>query len=173
MVEVAIQKPGFFEEAGLLWAKQYHYQALQGRIIVNERKILVAGCVMGGLAVALGAFGAHWLEGAVADWDLLPDEQAKRLATWEVAVRYQMYHAFALLAVGLLADRGNHRLLGWSAKAFIAGTTIFSGCLYLLVLSGVKILGAIVPIGGTCLIAGWILLAVAVCKCEANSGARE
>jgi uncharacterized membrane protein YgdD (TMEM256/DUF423 family) len=88
----------------------------------------------------------------------------KRLETWEVAVRYQIYHALALLALGVLASRGNDHYLGWAAKLFIAGVTIFSGCLYALVLSGVKILGAIVPIGGTCLIAGWILLAIAAWK---------
>ena len=131
---------------------------------MKDRHILLAGIALGGLGVALGAFGAHWLEDAVQQWGLEPQEQLKRLATWEVAVRYQMYHALALLAVGLLAMRGNNRWLGWSAKFFIVGVVIFSGCLYALVFSGVKILGAIVPIGGTCLIVGWILLAIAAGK---------
>jgi uncharacterized membrane protein YgdD (TMEM256/DUF423 family) len=133
---------------------------------VKARQILLTGTFLGGLGVAFGAFGAHWLEGAVQHWGLEPSEQMKRLATWEVAVRYQMYHALALLAVGLLAMRGNNRWLGWSAKCFIAGVAIFSGCLYALVLSGVKILGAIVPIGGTCLIVGWVLLAIAAGKSQ-------
>ncbi|MDA1051585.1 MAG: DUF423 domain-containing protein [Planctomycetota bacterium] len=133
---------------------------------MRPRQILVAGSVLGGLGVALGAFGAHWLEGAVAQWGLEPQEQVKQLATWEVAVRYQMYHALALLAIGLRAMRGNTRYLGWSAKLFIVGVTIFSGCLYTLVLSGAKILGAVVPIGGTCLIVGWILLAMAAWKSQ-------
>ncbi|MBC8353362.1 MAG: DUF423 domain-containing protein [Planctomycetes bacterium] len=127
---------------------------------MRDRHILLAGSVLGGLGVALGAFGAHWLEGAVEQWDLAPDEQLKRLATWEVAVRYQMYHALALIAVGLLATRTHSSHLVWVAKLFIAGVTIFSGCLYVLVLTGIKVLGAIVPIGGTCMIVGWILLAV-------------
>ena len=131
---------------------------------MKDRHIVLAASVLGGLGVALGAFGAHWLEGAVAQWGLAPEEQLKRLETWGVAVRYQMYHALALLAVGLLAMRGNCRYLGWSAKFFILGVAIFSGCLYALVLSGVKILGAVVPIGGTCLIAGWVLLGIAVWK---------
>jgi uncharacterized membrane protein YgdD (TMEM256/DUF423 family) len=131
---------------------------------VKDRHILLAGIVLGGLGVVLGAFGAHWLEGAVQQWGLATDEQMKRLASWEVAVRYQMYHALALLAVGLFAARGNTRCLGWSAKLFIVGIAIFSGCLYALVISGVKILGAIVPIGGSCLIVGWILFAIAVRK---------
>ena len=133
---------------------------------MRPRQILVAGSVLGGLGVALGAFGAHWLEGAVAQWGLEPQEQVKQLAPWEVAVRYQMYHALALLAIGLRAMRGNTRYLGWSAKLFIVGVTIFSGCLYTLVLSGAKILGAVVPIGGTCLIVGWILLAMAAWKSQ-------
>jgi uncharacterized membrane protein YgdD (TMEM256/DUF423 family) len=127
---------------------------------VKDRHILFAGSVLGGLGVALGAFGAHWLQGAVAHWGLEPAEQLKRLATWEVAVRYQMYHALALLMVGLLAIRANSHCLTWAACLFITGTTIFSGCLYALVFSGVKVLGAIVPLGGGCLLAGWIVLAV-------------
>lgn len=133
---------------------------------MKARHILMAGAILGSLGVALGAFGAHWLEGAVQQWGLAPEVQLKRLATWEVAVRYQMYHALALLAVGVLATRGMNRLLGWSAGLFIVGTAIFSGCLYALVLSGVKILGAIVPIGGTCLIVGWILLAIGAWKSQ-------
>jgi len=133
---------------------------------VKDRHIFLAGIFLGGLGVALGAFGAHWLEGAVQHWGLAPEVQVKRLATWEVAVRYQMYHALALLAVGLLAMHGNNRWLGWSAKFFIVGAAIVSGCLYALVLSGVKILGAIVPIGGTCLIVGWVLLAIAAGKSQ-------
>ncbi len=133
---------------------------------MKARHILLAGAVLGCLSVAIGAFGAHWLEGAVGEWGLAPEEQTKRLATWEVAVRYQMYHALALLAVGILAMRANNRWLGWSAGLFIVGVAIFSGCLYALVLSGVKILGAVVPIGGTCLIVGWILLAIAAWKSQ-------
>ena len=133
---------------------------------MKVRHILLAGIVLGGLGVALGAFGAHWLESAVRQWELSGEEQTKRLATWEVAVRYQMYHALALLAVGIFAARHNNRWLGWSARFFIFGVAIFSGCLYTLVLSGVKILGAIVPIGGSCMIVGWILLAVAAWKSQ-------
>ena len=131
---------------------------------MKARHILLAGTVLGGLGVALGAFGAHWLENAVQQWGLAPNEQLKRLATWEVAVRYQMYHALALLAGGLLAGRGNNPWLGWSAWFLIFGVAIFSGCLYALVLSGVKFLGAIVPLGGSCMIVGWTLLAIGVWK---------
>lgn len=133
---------------------------------MHDRHILIAGAILGGLGVAFGAFGAHWLEGAVKQWSLEPAEELKRLETWEVAVRYQMYHALALLALGTLAKRGITRCTTWSARLFIVGTVIFSGCLYALVLSGVKVLGAIVPIGGTCLIVGWVLLAVAAWRSQ-------
>ena len=122
----------------------------------------MAGGILGGLGVALGAFGTHWLQDAVQRWGLEPEEQTKRLEIWEVAVRYQMYHALALLALGVLATRANDRCLGWSAKLLLVGVIIFSGCLYALVLSGIKMLGAIVPVGGTCLMVGWMLLAGAV-----------
>jgi uncharacterized membrane protein YgdD (TMEM256/DUF423 family) len=105
----------------------------------------LVGAVLGFLGVAAGAFGAHALREAVT---------ADRLAVFETAVRYQMYHALALLAVGAIgADRA-----GW---AFLAGTTIFSGTLYLLVLTDRRWLGAITPIGGVLLLAGWVLLVLA------------
>jgi len=128
---------------------------------VAQRLLLVAA-LMGALGVMLGAFGAHWLESAVADWGLEADEQARRLATWEVAVRYQMYHALALLAVGIVALHQPNRGLAVAGVAFTIGTLIFSGCLYLLVLSGIKILGAIVPLGGLGMIVGWLALAASV-----------
>jgi uncharacterized membrane protein YgdD (TMEM256/DUF423 family) len=133
---------------------------------VKDRHILFVGGVLGGLGVALGAFGAHWLEGAIKQWGLEPVEELKRLNTWEVAVRYQMYHALALLALGALATRLPERSKVWSARLFIVGTCVFSGCLYVLVLSGVKVLGAVVPLGGSCLIGGWLVLAIAALRCS-------
>src|SRR4051812_12340939 len=98
------------------------------------RHFLGIGALSAFLAVAAGAFGAHALTGIVT---------ADRLAVWETAARYQMYHALALLAVGYLAaqkDAGPARLAGW---LFIAGTVLFSGSLYALTLTGITILGAI------------------------------
>lgn len=107
-----------------------------------------AGAALAGLAVVAGAFGAHALQGRL-------DERA--LATYEIAVRYQLCHALALVLTGLLADRG-WRTAG-VARAFVAGIAIFSGSLYALALSGVKWLGAITPIGGVLFVLGWLLLA--------------
>lgn len=148
---------------------------------------IVLGCLMGGSGVALGAFGAHGLEGyltrqaadaaadtsgapvntsAAADSTAAPaDERAspmRRLQTFETAVRYQMYHALALVAVGAVARRTSRpRAAAAAGWLLLAGVLIFSGLLYVLVLSGARWLGAIVPIGGAAMIAGWAALAVA------------
>ena len=120
---------------------------------------LIAGSLLGALAVALGAFGAHWLRSAVTNWGLDSAEQTRRIEVWEVAVRYQMYHALALLLVGVLAQKAaNPTACTIATWLFVVGVLIFSGCLYGLVLSGVKVLGAIVPIGGAAMIAGWLTL---------------
>ena len=111
------------------------------------------GAVAGGLGVVLGAFGAHGLKERLSPYSL---------DIFETAVRYQMYHAPALLAVGLLklAGRSGRALTcaGWS---FLLGTLIFSGTLYALAFTGIRWLGAITPIGGVFLILGWFALAVA------------
>lgn len=119
---------------------------------------LRVGGTLGALAVAAGAFGAHALEGRVAAGTLT----ARQLATFETAAKYQMYHALALVAAGLLALRtpGSPAATaaGWS---FLAGVVLFSGSLYALVLTGQKWLGMITPIGGVAFIAGWLALAAA------------
>ena len=119
------------------------------------------GAALGALGVVLGAFGAHALADKIPTW--YPDvaEQQRRLENWETAVRYQMYHALALLAVGLLAGRSPGAALNVAGGAFTLGVLVFSGCLYLLVLTNVRVLGAIVPIGGVAMIVGWVALAIA------------
>ncbi|MEJ7589625.1 MAG: DUF423 domain-containing protein [Ferruginibacter sp.] len=114
---------------------------------------------LGALAVMAGAFGAHALKQVLTD---------KYLAVFETAVRYHIYHVFALLAVGILFKEYPNSYLLWSGRLFFYGLLIFSGSLYLLTLleaagqQGFKWLGAITPIGGLCLIGGWILLAMGV-----------
>ena len=102
------------------------------------------------IAVALGAFGAHGLRSRI-----VPD----MLTTFEIGVRYQMYHALALLAVGAIAGRlpaGAVSAAGW---LFVAGTVVFSGSLYTLALTGQRWLGAVTPLGGLAFLAGWTVLA--------------
>lgn len=104
--------------------------------------------VAGALGVALGAFGAHGLKNVVSDPALLD--------TWETAARYHLIHALALGLVAL--HPGQPR---WAGGLFVAGTLLFSGSLYVLVLTEQRWLGAITPIGGVCFIAGWLVLAFA------------
>ncbi len=112
---------------------------------------IVAAC-SGFLAVAAGAFGAHALKAR-----LTPE----LLAVFETGARYQLYHALALIAVAWAATRWPGRLIAASGLCFIGGTVLFSGSLYLLALTGTRSFGAITPIGGVLLLAGWLLLALA------------
>ena len=86
------------------------------------------------------------------------------LETFETAARYQMYHAFALIAVAWVASRWPGSLVNASGWLFVAGTVLFSGSLYALVFTGIRGLGAITPLGGVCFIAAWICLALAAAR---------
>lgn len=116
-----------------------------------ERTFLALGSILAGLAVAFGAFGAHGLRAVLTVQDL---------ATFETGVRYQMYHALALLAVAWAAgrwpDAATVPAAGWS---FVVGIAVFSGSLYVLVLTGHRWLGAVTPLGGVAFLVGWLLLA--------------
>lgn len=116
-----------------------------------ERIFLGTGAVLGFLGVALGAFAAHGLK------QRLPVEL---LIVFETGVRYHMYHALALLAVGLTVARSPSTALVAAGWLFVAGIAIFSGSLYALAISGVRGLGAITPIGGLAFLAGWVAFAV-------------
>jgi len=114
------------------------------------RAFLALGSLAGFLGVALGAFGAHALKTR-----LTPD----LLAIFETGVRYQVYHALALILVALgLQLWGSSRSLIWAGWLFASGLLIFSGSLYLLCFSGVRAWGAVTPLGGLCLLAGWLAL---------------
>lgn len=123
---------------------------------------LVVGALLGALSVGCGAFGAHGLKSRFVVEGQLSEAAQQKLANWETAARYQMYHALALLAIGLASQRQTSAWLSLAGGAMTLGTLIFSGCLYALVLSGQKWLGAIVPVGGALLIVGWVCLAVGV-----------
>ena len=128
------------------------------------RSWLVTGAVLGLTGVALGSFGAHGLERALASSGLDAEAIAGQLDDWDVAVRYQLFHALALLVVGGLALRARSRLLDAAAVAFSAGVVLFSGCLYAYVLTGERTLALIVPAGGSLLLLGWLLMAVAASR---------
>jgi uncharacterized membrane protein YgdD (TMEM256/DUF423 family) len=117
-----------------------------------DKTFLLIGALAGLLGVALGAFGAHGLRARLS-----PD----MLAVFETGVRYHMYHALAIILVGLIAAR----LDGWFIRAsgwcFSAGIVLFSGSLYSLAITGITMLGAITPFGGLAFLLGWVFLIVA------------
>ena len=119
---------------------------------------IITGAIHGFLAVALGAFGAHALENIL-------DEYSSGI--WDTAVQYQMFHAAALILVGILMSPsilGGVKQLKTAKKCFNAGIIIFAGSLLVLALTGVKWLGAITPIGGVLFLTGWILVIVSAIK---------
>ena len=117
-----------------------------------DRTFLILGALAGFLGVTLGAFGAHALRAR------LPPEM---LAVFETGVRYQMYHACAILIVALAAARIDGWLIRAAGWSFAAGIVLFSGSLYLLALTRITIFGAVTPIGGLAFLAGWACLVAA------------
>jgi len=120
-----------------------------------DRVFFALGALAGFVGVALGAFAAHGLKSRL---------DAGMLATFEIGVRYQMYHALALLAVAWACTKWPGAWVNASGWLFVAGILVFSGSLYLLALTGVRWLGAITPLGGLAFLAGWICLAWAALK---------
>lgn len=121
---------------------------------MTSKIFLVLGSFNALLAVLLGAFGAHALKARLA-----PD----LLAVYQTAVQYHFYHALGLLVVGTVAlSMPNNGLLKYSGGFMLAGIVLFSGGLYLLAVSGLRILGAITPLGGLCFILAWLLFIIAV-----------
>jgi uncharacterized membrane protein YgdD (TMEM256/DUF423 family) len=121
-----------------------------------DRVFLTVGALSALVAVAAGAFGAHALRDRLA---------ADQLSVWQTAAAYEMYHALALLAVGIVLARFSTDGSTWlsaSGWLFVAGSVLFSGSLYVLALSGVTWLGAITPLGGLAFLLGWAALAIGV-----------
>ncbi len=122
-----------------------------------QKIFLLAGAFLAFTGVAAGAFGAHALKQKL---------QLDMLNAFEIGVRYQMYHALALIALGILYSNSNYSnsVMSASGWSFIVGTFIFSGSLYMLAMSGVRLWGAVTPIGGVFLLIGWLLFAIGVYK---------
>ncbi|HEY4566495.1 MAG TPA: DUF423 domain-containing protein [Savagea sp.] len=121
---------------------------------------LIAGGISALIGVALGAFGAHGLQGKVEE---------RFIEVWETGVEYQMYHAIALLAVGILMNSslfGGSPLLKWAGNLFIIGTIFFSGSLYVTTLAGGGLgkFGLITPVGGVLFLAGWVCFIIAMIR---------
>ncbi|OFX59991.1 MAG: hypothetical protein A2066_06890 [Bacteroidetes bacterium GWB2_41_8] len=122
---------------------------------MENRNILLAGAVFMALGVLLGAFGAHALK------KILSPEM---LAVYNTGVEYQFYHALGLLLVGLIGFRNESKWIRWSGIALFTGIVLFSGSLYFLAFTGIKVLGAITPFGGISFVAGWVCLGIALYK---------
>lgn len=122
--------------------------------MIWTKLFLTSGPIFAALSVAAGAFASHALKAKL-------DTHA--LTIWETGAKYQMYHAIAILLVGVLALNGtlSSTLLNVAGIGFIAGIFLFSGSLYVLSFSGIKVLGAITPLGGVAFLVGWICLAIA------------
>jgi uncharacterized membrane protein YgdD (TMEM256/DUF423 family) len=125
---------------------------------MDARRSLLAGVLLMMAAVALGAFGAHALRSQFGE---------QSLAIWNTAVRYQAWHGLGLIGLGLwMEHHGRRRLLHGSALALLSGTLLFSGSLYALLLTGVRELGMITPIGGLSMILGWGMWAASLLRGE-------
>lgn len=119
------------------------------------KTFVILGALLGGLSVAFGAFGAHALRNQL---------EPRMLEVFETAVRYQMYHALALFAASWIYAQTQApaaQVAGW---AFVVGTLLFSGSLYVMTFTGIRALGVVTPIGGLAFLAGWGALAVAAMK---------
>ncbi|MGD1917431.1 MAG: DUF423 domain-containing protein [Pleurocapsa sp.] len=126
-----------------------------------SRIFLAIAAALGGISVILGAFASHALKDRLSE---------RALEIWETGTKYQMYHALALILVSLLlnylSNSSSSTPLIISGYSFIAGIVLFSGSLYALSLSGIKVLGAITPLGGVAFITGWICLKIAALNME-------
>lgn len=125
-----------------------------------DRLALITASVLGFLAVALGAFGAHALKG----WMATQPDSDVRLGWWQTAVQYQMWHALLLATVAVLLSTASSTTAGplkVATAGVIAGTLLFSGSLYTMTLTGVRALGAVTPFGGVAFLVAWAAVAVA------------
>jgi uncharacterized membrane protein YgdD (TMEM256/DUF423 family) len=126
-----------------------------------QKRFIQAAAILGALSVILGAFGAHALKEMISE---------KSLAIFETGVRYQFYHAVALMLTGILYKEFTNKYLLWAGRLYGIGMLFFCGSLYFLAIvdlsaqPGLKAIGAVTPLGGLCFIAGWLLFAVGAGK---------
>jgi uncharacterized membrane protein YgdD (TMEM256/DUF423 family) len=126
------------------------------------RRWIGIGAILGAIGVALGAYGAHGLHHLLEEHGFAGEDLTRRLNNFETAIRYQMLHALALVLTGLALEHRPNNAWRLSAWAFLIGVVLFSGLLKVLTFTGPawNWLGAVVPVGGVSMIAGWIALAI-------------
>ena len=132
-----------------------------------NRHWMLLGCLLAGLAVRPGAYGAHGLENRLiaihGEHPALPALVSQRIDNWKTASAYQMHHSIAIILVGIITLLYPSRLVSLAGYLFLTGILLFSGLLYALVLLEKPFLGAIVPLGGLSFIGGWVSLAISTC----------
>ena len=134
---------------------------------MNSKKLITIG-LLGAMAVSLGALGAHFLKGKLSTGLITPDQ----LNGFDTAVKYQMYHVLAMLALFLFSKHNPHKYFNWAFNSFLIGIVFFSGSLYFLCTRNLfgadwlKVLGPITPIGGLFFVAGWMFIALVGFKKE-------
>ena len=125
------------------------------------KQILISGGIFAGLSVIIGAFGAHALKNTLSNFETTH--------IFELATKYQFYHALGILIIGLLAERKPSKLFLYASRLMALGILIFSGSLFTLAVTNIKWLGAITPIGGTSFIIAWGLFIYGVSKLQGNN----
>jgi uncharacterized membrane protein YgdD (TMEM256/DUF423 family) len=125
---------------------------------MSGRVFILIGSIAASISVLAGAFGAHGLADVLGD----------RADVYETAARYHMYHALAIILVGILFRRYRSRAVMMAGWLFLAGVLVFSGSLYVLAISGVAAWGAITPFGGVLFVLAWILLGTGVWRARRN-----
>lgn len=136
---------------------------------MNTKKLTIIG-LLGAIAVALGALGAHFLKNKLSTGLITPDQ----LNGFDTAVKYQMYHTLAMLGLFIISKYHTHTYIKWAYNCFMIGIVMFSGSLYFLCTRNLfgaewlKVLGPITPIGGLFFVAGWIFIALVGLKKENN-----
>ncbi len=115
-----------------------------------NRSFVSIGSGLAFVGIALGAFGTHGLKDRISE---------ASIKIWQTGVQYHLIHALAIVMVGILATHESARAVQRAGWLMVAGIGIFSGSLYLLAITGIKILGAITPLGGLCFLAAWLMLA--------------
>lgn len=127
---------------------------------MNQKLTLITGALLGALGVGIGAFGAHALKGLLT--------QNGRLETFELAVRYQFYHALGILLIGLLMEKYASSATQWASMLMLLGVIFFSGSLYAYSLTNTKGFAMVTPVGGLLLLAGWLSLLYAIIANKAD-----
>ncbi len=137
--------------------KQTMVQPAYANLTTSGRWV-VWGALLAGFAIVMGAFGAHAMEDYLSNFA----NGERRIDVWDTAAHYHLVHAVGLILLGVVPTK-KPKLMNVAGWLLLAGIVIFSGLLYLYAYTGLRIIGAFVPIGGGCMIAGWITMAMGGC----------